>query len=512
MLFLTSLISLILFSHCISGTAVSSEINQTHRGKSLVGDTTALPGITKEYGPGRCTLCHAFDKATKSHYFIGPNLSGITDRAGERLKDPRYHLGHPQARKTVIQEAYPGAGTATTALEYIAESLLCVSCYVVPGYGLPGTHDRASPEIEVTQSPYNLRLNELVAIISWLYVNDGKAPPAIPTIEAALSKFLTPLEHRRLTGPPPDPLPMKNPIVLASGEESLEDMFTKAQCVACHVIPGIPQATGSIGPTLNMGSVVEQRLKDSEYKGTAHTPREYVIESILYPRQYVAQGHRDNVMPTVYGSKLTTLAVERMADYLLTLRTGQQPTVPKIEKPQVMPPFFPPFFPLYRLAISLSLHDAYAESYAKLLTAAGEEPLLDIFEPGREAIRFVWYRTQHHPIIVRLDIDGGNILITSKELGGWNSEEEPFHLLKSEKQSLTKQEWQSVKKLFDRARFWDLGHNHRPDIKDGAGWLTERVDGNRYHVVHMWSPEMGLYREACLNLLKLSNLPLDPIY
>ena len=79
-------------------------------------------------------------------------------------------------------------------------------------------------------------------------------------------------------------------------------------------------------------------------------------------------------------------------------------------------------------------------------------------------------------------------------------------------QSLTKQEWQSVKKLFDRARFWDLGHNHRPDIKDGAGWLTERVDGNRYHVVHMWSPEMGLYREACLNLLKLSNLPLDPIY
>ena len=197
-----------------------------------------------------------------------------------------------------------------------------------------------------------------------------------------------------------------------------------------------------------------------------------------------------------------------MADYLLTLRTGQQPTVPKIEKPQVMPPFFP----LYRLAISLSLHDAYAESYAKLLTAAGEEPLLDIFEPGREVIRFVWYRTQHHPIIVRLDIDGGNILITSKELGGWNSEEEPFHLLKSEKQSLTKQEWQSVKKLFDRARFWDLGHNHRPDIKDGAGWLTERVDGNRYHVVHMWSPEMGLYREACLNLLKLSNLPLDPIY
>jgi mono/diheme cytochrome c family protein len=370
MLFLTSLISLILFLHCISGTAVSSEINQTQRGKSLVGDTTALPGTTKEYGPGRCTLCHAFNKATKSHYFIGPNLSGITDRAAERLKDPRYHLGHPQARKTVIREAYPGSGTATTALEYIAESLVCVSCYVVPGYGEPGTYDRASPEIEVTQPPYNLRLNDLVAVISWLYVNDGKTPPAISTIEAALSKFLTPLEHRRLTGPPPEPLPTKNPTVLASGEESLEDMFTRAHCVACHVIPGVPQATGSIGPPLTMGSVGEQRLKDPEYKGTAHTPREFVIESILYPRRYVAHGHRDNVMPAVYGSNLTTLVVERMADYLLTLHEGQQPTVPKSKKPTVEPPFFPP----YRLATSLSLHDAYADTYAKLLTAEVKSP------------------------------------------------------------------------------------------------------------------------------------------
>ncbi len=508
MLHLTRFLSLILFSYSTSGIAISSEVDLIHWGRNTIGDTTALPGMTIEYGSGRCTLCHAFNKTTKSHYFIGPNLSGVTERAGERLKDPRYHLGNPRARKTVIQEAYPGAGTATTALEYIAESLLCVSCYVAPGYGVPGTHDRTSQEIEVTQPPYNLRLNDLVAIISWLYVNDGKTPPAIPAIEAALSKFLTPLEHKRLTGPPPEPLPIKNPIVFASGEESLEDMFTRAQCVACHVIPGIPQATGSIGPSLTMGSAAEQRLVNPGYKGTAKTPKEYVIESILYPRQHVPQGHRDNVMPTVYGSKLTPLAIERMADYLLTLHEGQQPTLPKMEKPMVKPPFFPP----YRLATSLSLHEAYADTYVKLLTAAGEEPLLDIFQPGREVIRFVWYRSQDHPIIVRVDIDGGKIQLTSKELGGWNSEQEPFHLRKSEKQLLTKQEWQSVKKLFDRASFWNLGHYHRPHIKDGAGWLTERVDGNRYHVVHMWSPEMGLYREACLNLLKLSNLPLDPIY
>lgn len=508
MLFLTRFLSLILFSYCISGIATSSEHDLIHRGKNLVGDTTALPATTKEYGRGRCTLCHAFNKATKSHYFIGPNLRGITDRAGERLKDPRYHLRHPEARKTVVHEAYPGAGTATTALEYIAESLLCVSCYVVPGYGLPGTHDRVSPEVEVTQSPYNLRLNDLIAIISWLYVNDGKAPPSVPAIEAALSKFLTPLEHRRVAGPLPEPLPMKNPFVLASGEESIEDMFTRALCIHCHVIPGVPQALGNIGPPLTMGSIVEERLKNPDYKGTAHTPREYVIESILYPRRHVPQGHRDNVMPTIYDSKLTPLAVERMADYLLMLHEGQQPTLPEIEKPAVKPPFFPP----YRLSTYLSLHDAYADTYVKLLTAAGEEPLLDIFQPGREVIRFVWYRSQDHPIIVRVDIDGGNILLASKELGGWNTEQEPFHLLKSEKRSLTKQEWQSVKKLFDRARFWDIGHYQRPGIKDGAGWLTEWVDGDRYHVVHMWSPEMGRYREACLNLLKLSNLPLDPIY
>lgn len=507
MLLLTRFLSLLLFSYCISGIAISSESDLIYWGRNIIGDTTALPGTTKGYGHGQCTLCHAFNEATPSQYFIGPNLSGITSRAGERLKDPSYHRGHSQARKTVIQEAYPGAGTATTALEYIAESILCVSCYVVPGYGEPGTHDRASPEIEVTQPPYNLRLNDLVAVISWLYVNDGKTPPAIATIEAALSKFLTPLEHRRLTRPPPEPLPTKNPTVLASGEESLEDMFTRAHCVACHIIPGIPQATGSIGQTLTMGSVVEQRLQDPEYEGTAHTPREYVIESILYPGRYVEQGYPDNVMPAIYGSMLTTLAVERMADYLLTLQPGQQPTVPKVEKPTIKPPFFPP----YRLASSLSLHDAYADTYVKLLTAAGEEPLLDIFQPGREVIRFVWYRSQDHPIIVRIDIDGSNIQLTSKELGGWNTKEEPFRLLSMQKRALSKQEWQLVQRLFDRADFWNLGQFHA-HVKDGAGWLTERANGNRYHVVHMWSPGMGRYREACLKLLKLSNLPLDPIY
>ena len=389
--------------------------------RSMIGDIHAAPGTAKEYGKGRCTLCHAFKKTTKSHYFIGPNLGGVTDRANERLRDPNYHRGHPKARKTVIKEAYPGSGTATNALEYLAESLLCVSCYVVPGYGIPGTYDQVSPEIDVTQPPYNLRLDDLAAVIRWLYLNDGKTLPPRDQIDAALFRFLTPLDKSRLQSTP-DSLPVQDRTVLAIGTESVSELFGRPQCIVCHVIPGLPEATGSIGPALTMRSLAEQRLKDPTYRGAAHTPRDYVVESILDPSRYLPFEYPD-VMPAVYNAKLTPLAINRMADYLLA--SDDEQAAMCVTEERVIPP---PFFPAYQLASPLRLHDLYASFYAQLLAVAGEDPLLDVFDSRREILRLVWSRSQHHKMVVRVDATKSEIRLTAKEIGGWNTEKEPFQL------------------------------------------------------------------------------------
>ena len=270
-------------------------------------------------GRGQCTLCHATLEGMLGER--APNLFGATKRATERLKDPRYHLGKPQDRDTVQKEAFPGAGTATTPLEYITETLLCPSCYVPTGYGLRGTDDQESPEPNVTNPPISLKIDDLVAITTWLYVHDGQRPPSPAVIVKAFRKFMTPEDWRDVTTIPP---PLTVVSLLATGDESAKDIFRKAACIYCHVIPGIPDATGTIGPTLTMKSTAPLRLKDPLYKGKATTIREFITESILYPSVYVT-GYPDNIMLKNYGYKLDALALDKIVDYLAEV---EEDTIP----------------------------------------------------------------------------------------------------------------------------------------------------------------------------------------
>ncbi len=113
------------------------------------GEKIIFGGIGKNkeqgaIGKGQCPLCHAFHAGMLGER--APNLLGLPERAGkERLDDPKYSKGNPQARGYSVKEAFPGSGTAENGQEYIAESHACPSCYVVEGYGVKGTNDKESP-------------------------------------------------------------------------------------------------------------------------------------------------------------------------------------------------------------------------------------------------------------------------------------------------------------------------------------------------------------------------------
>ncbi len=106
---------------------------------------------------------------------------------------------------------------------------------------------------------------------------------------------------------------------LVTGDEPLQDMFTRAGCPVCHVIPGIEGARGRVGPPLVLGATGRQRLADPRYQGRAETVREYVIESILTPSVYVVPGYPDHAMPQWYGKKLTAQALDKIAGHLVQL-------------------------------------------------------------------------------------------------------------------------------------------------------------------------------------------------
>jgi hypothetical protein len=105
-------------------------------------------------------------------------------------------------------------------------------------------------------------------------------------------------------------------VPLVTGDEAIHEIFIRAGCVVCHEIPGIPDAKGRVGPPLVLGSTGKQRLGDPTYRGKARTVHEYVIESVLEPDRFVVPGYPSRTMPAWYGSKLSALALEKIARHL----------------------------------------------------------------------------------------------------------------------------------------------------------------------------------------------------
>ncbi len=105
-------------------------------------------------------------------------------------------------------------------------------------------------------------------------------------------------------------------VPLVTGEEPIIDIFTRPGCPVCHTIPGIPGANGQVGPRLILGTTGEQRLKDPGYGGQAKTVHDYIVESVLEPGRFVVPGYPERTMPAWYGSKLSALALEKIAAYL----------------------------------------------------------------------------------------------------------------------------------------------------------------------------------------------------
>ena len=275
-------------------------------------------------GKGQCPLCHGFQKGFLSER--APNLFDIPARATTRLDEPTYHKGDPAARPSVQKESFEGSGTAENAQQYIAESHACPSCFVVPGFGVKGSNDTESPMPRIHKPPISLSMGELAAVDTWMYVREGKEAPAYDEIVASYEKFIP--EADRITGVSEDDAGAAGG-VLATGEEPVDEIFTKAACIACHTIPGIKDATGKVGPMLVEGSNAPKRLKDGNYKGKATSVREYITESILSPSAYVVTDFPDNQMPKDFGKKLSAGAVNKIVNYLSQLKEGQEP--PPIE-------------------------------------------------------------------------------------------------------------------------------------------------------------------------------------
>lgn len=109
--------------------------------------------------------------------------------------------------------------------------------------------------------------------------------------------------------------------------------FTKGGCGACHVIPGIENAVGTIGPDLSeIGIKAEAQLSNSHYMGTANTVLEYLREALVDPNAHISTECpggtcASGLMPSYADSNLNEAEIDAMINFMARL-PGLEITAP----------------------------------------------------------------------------------------------------------------------------------------------------------------------------------------
>lgn len=140
--------------------------------------------------------------------------------------------------------------------------------------------------------------------------------------------------------------------------------------------------------------------------------------------------------------------------------------------------------------------------YSKYLEALKEPALLDRSQSGlSQSYRFLWLRSFHRPVSVRLEVRSDGAGIVTVKVGEKTGASSVGGSVQTITRTLTKREVDSFLDQIESNRFWKLPSEEEPvSGPDGARWIFEGVKGGEYHVVHRWAPKDGAVRILCLYL------------
>ena len=174
---------------------------------------------------------------------------------------------------------------------------------------------------------------------------------------------------------------------------------------------------------------------------------------------------------------------------------------------------FVPFFPLAIFDKDEKQAIQTAAWYSSHLYAMQEPSLwFNAENEQRQRYRFLWLRTFHQPIAVRLSItddgQGEIVLKVTDGMGGYGSGK----LVVNESQPVTKDSVTGFLSKLQSLNFWELPTSEKGLGCDGAQWILEGVRDGKYHLVDRWSPKKGKFRKTALALIGLSNLTVENIY
>jgi hypothetical protein len=150
-------------------------------------------------------------------------------------------------------------------------------------------------------------------------------------------------------------------------------------------------------------------------------------------------------------------------------------------------------------------NDFVVEWYSQQLKALQEPSLWETSKrPEQQVFRFLWLRSFHHRVVIRLNIndDGTGDLVT--KVGGGQGGYPPGKLIENRTQRISKQQTQWFLDEVKEVKYWDLPtreEQHPNEVSvDGAQWVVEAARNGTYKVVDRWSPDKGPIRTLGLSM------------
>jgi len=219
-------------------------------------------------GKGTCTLCH-------NNLGRAPDLLelDLAKAFPERIADARY------------EGIAKGKTGAKAVEEYLNESMIDPSKYVVAGFGKKGSSDTISQMPKVDAAPVSLSKVEMNALTAFLQDKAGLTP-TVPLPSADEAPAEKPDDDEEEEGP------------ATTAVAALE----KFNCGTCHDLEG---SEADLGPKLNG---IGKKMNDAK-----------IIEAIVKPNVEIAEGFEADTMPDDFGEQMRVSELDLIVEYLKKL-------------------------------------------------------------------------------------------------------------------------------------------------------------------------------------------------
>jgi hypothetical protein len=130
-----------------------------------------------------------------------------------------------------------------------------------------------------------------------------------------------------------------------------------------------------------------------------------------------------------------------------------------------------------------------------------------------ETYRFLWLRTFHNPVAVRVFRRGDDYGLEAAILDGAGGYD-PGHVSRRVTKTLSRDQWQTVIARLEGVQFWQKAtKSDNPPGLDGAQWIIEARRDGRYHIVDRWTGTDHGMESVGRHFLDLAGLgDVGPVY